>query len=108
MIGKSVLLLLGAFLVGHSAAMEPTLDCPGVMKTGEFVGTFLGVISKAEWVKINYLFKPDGNAPFMCVHLDDIKNPTRANLLWDAYKSGSKVKILVTGDHEVTGISFTK
>lgn len=105
MVGKCVLLLLGVFLVVHSASSED-LPCPGVMSTGRHVGKFVGVISKAEWKKINYLFKPEGNAPKKCVHIDDIANPTRANLMWDAFKAKSKVEILVTGDHEVTGIKI--
>lgn len=109
MVGKGVLLLFGAFLFVHSvASIEPTLNCTGVMANGRWAGKFVGVISKSEWVKINYLFKPLGNAPPLCVHIDDRIHPTRAHLLWDAFKSNARMEILVTGDHEVSGIKIQK
>lgn len=102
MVGKCVLLLFGVLLVVQSS--ESVLLCPDVMANGAFTGKFTGVISREAWVKINYLFKPDGNAPEKCVQIDNNKYPTRAKVMWNAYKLNKLVEIQVDGEHEVSGI----
>lgn len=65
-------------------------------------------MEKNEWTKItNYLFKPETHT-VGCVAIDEVAQPTRAKLMWDAFKSNSKVRIIVTGTHQLTGIAMAK
>lgn len=77
-----------------------------LIEQGEKVGKFVGVIEKDAWAKnTNYLFKPETDT-VGCVQIDEFVDPTRAKLIWDAYKSNSIVRIRVTGNHLLTGIAM--
>lgn len=106
MVGKCVLLLFGVFLVVKS--MKPTLDCKEVMPNGQFTGKIVGAISKEGWRKLNFLILKKGDKTPKCVDIDDIANPARAEAMWNAFKSNYTVNILVTGNHEATGLGLEK
>lgn len=99
-----IFLTVTAFLIPSLSHATPTLECENVMPYGQYTGHLTNIIDKDGWASTNYIFQTDNNQGNGCVDINAFSNPTRAQIVYNAYLLGADISLSVDSNHNISGI----